>query len=150
MTVKPLPHHYDASACGRDHGFVSVRTSAVPEALRTAAPPEFGGPDACWTPESLLVAAVADCFVLSFRAAARANGLAWDTLDVGAEGVLDRKDGVTRFVSFVVRPRLHVPAGTSEEAALMALQRAKKMCLVTNSMLAPCELEPEVVAPQAA
>lgn len=145
MTVLPLPHRYGASAEGGAQGFVAVRTAAVPEPLRTAAPPEFGGPDACWSPETLLVAAVADCYVLSFRAAARVAGLAWESIDVHADGVLDRHDGVTRFVAFTVRPRLRVAAGTGEEAALAVLQRARKMCLVTNSMVAPCELAAEVV-----
>lgn len=41
--------------------------------LPSAPPAEFGGPGDKWSPETLLVASVADCFILSFRAVARAS-----------------------------------------------------------------------------
>ena len=34
---------------------------------------EFGGPGDLWSPETMLAGAVAGCFILTFRAAARAS-----------------------------------------------------------------------------
>lgn len=147
--MTPFPHHYRAQANGTAEGTVNVRTPDAP-ALVTAAPPEFGGPPGRWSPESLLVAAVADCFLLSFRVVARAANLAWESLEVDAEGVLDRQDNMTRFTAFIVRPRLKVAAGTDEGAALAALFRAKKLCLITNSMAAPCEVQAQVLVAEPA
>lgn len=147
--MHPFPHRYGVTASGAPQGIVAVAAAGLP-AIATQPPPQFGGPEGCWSPESLLVAAVADCFILSFRAVARASRLEWQQLDVDVEGVLDRVEGTTRFTAFVVRPRLRIAAAAGEQAALAALQKAEHLCLVTNSLLAPCELRPEVTTGDAA
>ena len=63
-----------------------------------------------WAAKTLLVAAVADCFVLSFRAVARASRFEWVSLDCEVGGKLDRIDRVMRFTSFEVTAKLTVPA----------------------------------------
>lgn len=144
-----LPHRYAVRAAGTTSGSVSVLAPGLP-AIETQPPPEFGGPEGYWSPETLLLASVADCFILSFRAVARASRLEWRELDVGVQGVLDRVDGVTRFIQVRIAPRLGVPGSTAESTALGVLEKAKRACLVTNSLNSICELAPlvySVVAP---
>ena len=71
--MHPFPHHYAARARAAGSGStrVTIGAAGLPE-IDTDAPPEFGGPTGHWSPETLLVAAIADCYILSFRAAARA------------------------------------------------------------------------------
>lgn len=137
--MQALPHHYRVEATGAQAGAVTVTPAGVTP-LATDAPPEFGGPEGQWSPESLLVASVADCYVLSFRAVARASRLQWEALSVSAEGVLDRVDGVTRFTQFTVNARLTLAGGDQESLGRTVLDKAKRACLVTNSLVAPCEL----------
>lgn len=144
MASHPLPHRYRVQAAGADGGSVTVRSRGLPS-LETQAPPEFGGPEGFWSPETLLAAAIADCYILSFRAVARASRLEWRQLDVDVEAVLDRADGVTRFTQVNIAPRLDVPAGVSESTAHAVLEKAKRACLVTNSLTAQCELAARVV-----
>jgi organic hydroperoxide reductase OsmC/OhrA len=141
--MQPLPHHYRAQARAASTGRVIVDAAGVPE-IASNAPPEFGGPPGYWSPETLLIAAIADCFILSFRACARASKLAWLSMTVDVEGVLDTAQGTTRFTHFTVAPRLTIAPGTSNTAAQGVLQHAKRMCLVTNSLLGECELSPTV------
>lgn len=131
--MHPFPHHYRAQAHASASGHVTVSADDLPE-LTTHAPPEFGGPPGYWSPETLLVAAIADCFILSFRASARASKLAWLSLTVDVEGVLDQAEGRMQFTRFILAPRLAVAAGTSETLARGVLQHAKRMCLITNSL----------------
>jgi organic hydroperoxide reductase OsmC/OhrA len=140
---QPLPHRYTVRAAGTTSGSVSVLASGLP-AIETQPPPEFGGPEGYWSPETLLLASVADCFILSFRAVARASRLEWSEMDVGVQGVLDRVDGVTRFIQVRIAPRLGVPGSTPESTALAVLEKAKRACLVTNSLNSICELAPLV------
>ena len=77
--MQDFPHQYRVSANAKTAGNVVLSSSGVPD-LPSAAPAEFGGPGDQWSPESLLVAAVADCFVLSFRAIARASQFDWASL----------------------------------------------------------------------
>lgn len=141
--MQALPHRYLVQAEGTPSGAVAVTPAGVPS-LSTDAPPEFGGPPGQWSPEALLVGAVVDCYVLSFRAVARASKLDWKTLSVRCEGVLDRVEGVTRFTGFTLWPELLLADAAQEGLARTVIDKAKRACLVTNSLNAPCELVPAV------
>jgi len=141
--MQELPHHYRAAASTRPDEQVGLSSPGLP-ALESASPAEYGGPGDKWSPETLLVAAVADCFVLTFRAIARASKFEWSSLECDVEGVLDREDKITRFVSFNVRAVLDVPAGTDEARAKRLLEKAEENCLVTRSLTAHATLKTEV------
>ena len=141
--MKEFPHHYPVTASGASEGSITVSSPGVVD-LETAPPAEFGGPGDQWSPETLLVAAVANCFILTFRAIAHASGLEWTALECSVDGVLDRVDRVTRFTAFDVRVRLDVPEGTSESKARRLLEKAEHACLITNSMTAEVRLDAEV------
>lgn len=142
--MQDLPHHYHVNASAEAEGNIALKAEDLPQ-LVTAPPAEFGGPGDQWSPETLLVGAVADCFILTFRAIARASKLEWTNLECSAEGVLDRVERVTRFTAFTVRATLTVPAGSDPDKARRLLEKAEESCLVTRSMLAESHLEAEVV-----
>jgi organic hydroperoxide reductase OsmC/OhrA len=133
MTMHEFPHQYTVSAAGLPSGDVEL-TSAKLTAIRSASPAEFDGPGDRWSPETLLVGAVADCFILTFRAIARASKLPWNSLRCQVTGRLDRVDRVTQFTEFVVTADLDVPAGTNEDLARRALDKAEHQCLISNSL----------------
>ena len=141
--MQDLPHRYVVSASTTTDNSVNLSSKGL-EDLSTAGPAEFGGPGDLWSPETLLVGAVADCFILSFRAIARAARLEWDSLACEATGILDKVERVTQFTRFDVRAELTVPPGTNEEKARRLLEKAEKHCLVTNSMKAPSTLDATV------
>lgn len=138
-----LPHHYRAAAQGEPEGDVHVSATDL-EAIFAAPPPEFGGPGDRWSPETLLVAAVANCFILSFRAIARASRLPWTSVECHAEGKLDRIEGTMKFTEFTVDATLHVPTDEHQEKAHRVLEKAEATCLITNSMSASRRLNATV------
>jgi organic hydroperoxide reductase OsmC/OhrA len=133
--MHPYPHLYTVQAAASPEGDVPVTSVGLP-ALATAPPAEFDGPGDRWSPETLLVAAVADCYVLSFRGVARANKFAWQSLECTVDGTLNRIEGRTRFTHVVVRATLRVPAGTDEAKAVQLMERAEHVCLISNSLVA--------------
>ena len=141
--MQNLPHNYAVTASAHADSNVELASPGL-EVIESAAPAEFGGPGDRWSPETLLVAAVADCFILSFKAIARANKLEWHTLSCSVDATLDRVDRVTRFTAFNERVVLEVPAGTDEAKAMRLLERAEKVCLITNSLSAETHLSAEV------
>jgi len=143
VTVQDYPHHYAVSAASRSDSNVELSSPGL-ENLQSAGPAEFGGPGDLWSPETLLVAAVADCFVLSFRAIARASKMDWISLSCDAVGDLNRIDKVTQFTGFTLRVVLEVPEGTREEKAMRLLEKAERSCLITNSLIADSHLDAEV------
>jgi peroxiredoxin-like protein len=142
--MHPYPHVYTAAAGGRPEGTVALTSAVLPEIV-SAPPPEFDGPGGLWSPETLLCASLADCFVLSFRAIARASKLEWSELSCRVEGVLERVDGVTQFTKFTTFASLVVPAGSAAETARRLLDKAEHVCLISNSVRGERTLLAEVV-----
>lgn len=131
--MQGYPHHYLASASGGNQGNIVVSGEGLPD-LDTQAPPQFGGPEGIWSPETMLSATVANCFILSFRAIARASKFDWTALECDVEGVLERPERVTFFTTFNIHAVLHVPSGDRLEMAQRLLEKAEKICLVTASL----------------
>ena len=141
--MQDLPHHYVVSARAAGKENVVVSSDNLPD-IETAGPPEFGGPEGNWSPETLLVAAIADCFILSFRAITRAARYEWLSLACHVDGTLDKIDKVTQFTAFAVRAELVVPPGSDEAKGHSLLEKAEKHCLISNSLKAPSHLDATV------
>jgi organic hydroperoxide reductase OsmC/OhrA len=142
--MQAYPHHYRASGSADTESTVTLSGEGLPE-LVTTAPPEFGGPEGYWSPEALLTASVADCFILTFRAIARASKLDWTNIECDVTGTLDRVEGVTRFTRFDLAVRLEMPAGTDRDKADKLLHKSEAVCLITASLNTENHLETEIV-----
>jgi len=142
--MQPFPHHYLVNAAVRPDGDVPLSTEGV-RVIESAPPREFDGPGNQWSPEGLLTAAVADCFVLGFRAIAAASKYPWHSLESQTRGTLDRVEGKMRFTRFETHAKLHVPPGADIERAKKLLEKAELTCLVANSLNSERHLTVEVV-----
>lgn len=131
--MHPFPHRYVVSSTATPGGNIVLTSEGIPP-LTTQAPPEFDGPGGLWSPETLLVAAVTDCFLLTFRGIARASRMAWISAAVTCEGTLERPDGVTQFTRFDLRATVVLPPDTGEDQARRILTRAEQTCLITRSL----------------
>lgn len=146
--MQAFPHRYSATAVAHGSNETTVTSGDLP-ALPSAPPTEFDGPGNRWSPETLLIAAIADCYVLTFCAVASFARFRWTALSCQVEGVVDRVDRVTRLTEVDIRAQITVPAGTDAAQAEHLLLNAKRACLVTNSLHAIARLE-ATVHPEAA
>jgi organic hydroperoxide reductase OsmC/OhrA len=131
--MQPFPHHYSVVARAAAQSDVTLTGDRLP-VIPSAPPAEFGGPGDRWSPETLMVAAVADCFVLTFRGIAGVSRFPWVGLECSVTGTVDRVERVTQFTALEVRARLRVPSGANEDQARRLLAKAEETCLVTNSL----------------
>jgi len=138
--MRPFPHQYSAWAIAGHDAVVTLEGDRLPP-LQSSLPPEFGGSGEHWSPETLLVAAVADCYSLTFRGLAGKAKLPWTSLACHVTGTLDRVEYVTRFVEFRVHAQLQLPEGANEDQARRLLEKAESTCLITRSLTAPTTLE---------
>lgn len=141
--MQDFPHHYRVSASADKKSHVLLSSEGLP-GIETAGPPEFGGPGNVWSPETLLVGSVANCFILTFRAIARASQFEWQSLRCAVSGTLEKVDRVTQFTDFNLEVELAVPAGTDEKRAVRLLEKAERGCLITNSLTAAIHLNAKV------
>ena len=141
--MHPYPHTYIAGANGRSQGPVAVTSPQLPT-LQTAAPPQFDGPGGLWSPETLLCASLADCFILTFRALSRAAHLEWLELECRVEGVLERVGASSKFTRYTTHAHLKVPPDSDSGRARALLERAEHGCLIANSLSGEHTLQAEV------
>lgn len=130
-------------------GSVAISAPALPP-IETAPPPEFDGPGGTWSPETLLCAAVADCFILTFRGVARAAHFNWIALDCRVEGVLEHVTDAAWFTRFAMTVRLRIPPSADIARARLLLGQAEHGCLIANSLRGGCTLSAEVAIGEAA
>jgi len=142
--MQAFPHTYIAAASGQGSGTVMMTSPLLP-ALQTAPPPQFGGSGAMWSPETLLCGAIADCFVLTFRAVARAARFEWLQLECQVTGVLDTVERKAQFTLYTTFATLTVPAGANAVKAQELLDRAEEGCLIANSLRGARALETRIV-----
>ena len=142
--MQPYPHVYQASASAHTAGAVTVASPQAP-GIESESPPEFGGPGGAWSPETLLCASLADCFVLTFRGVARAARFEWRSLVCHVEGVLDRVDRVAQFTRYTTFATLTLPPGADLTKAQDLLERAERTCLIANSQRGARNLEAQIV-----
>jgi peroxiredoxin-like protein len=122
----------------RRRGIVSA--DDVPRTINFSAPPEFQGEPGLWTPEHLLMASVATCFLATFRALAENSKLQVARLEVEAEGLLEKQEGSFRFTQVVVRPRLTITDAADQERAQRLLEKAERACLISRSLSSHLEM----------
>lgn len=141
--MHPFPHHYTVTVESGNDGDVVLSSEGLAD-IPSQAPAEFGGPGNRWSPETLLTAAVADCFVLGFRAIANASKVPFTKLTVNVEGVLDTVERKMKFTTMQIQANLLVPEEVDHERAKKLLEKAEDSCLITNSMTAAITLETSV------
>lgn len=142
--MQEFPHSYVVKASAGPVGDVRLSSEAR-DPIISEPPPQFGGSGENWSPETLLVAAIADCFLLSFRAISRVGKLDWRSVQCDVDGTLAPIDRVAQFTHVALSVVVELDAQGDEEKAKKLLERAKKSCLITNSLKAEVTMKMQVV-----
>lgn len=121
-----------------------AKSDSAPNAIHFTAPTEFGGLEGRWTPEELLLAAVAGCYTTTLRAIAGAVQFNFTDLQVEASGTVRKSDSGYSFTQIIVRPNLKICSADEREQALELLRRAEKLCLVSRAIGTTLIFEPQL------
>jgi len=112
------------------------------EAIDFSAPPEFRGEAGSWSPEHLLLAAVASCFVITFRGIAELSKFEFDSLDVRVDGTIEKAEGGLQFTTLLLKPNLGLLRDGDGERALRLLYKTERSCLISRSLKCATRIEP--------
>lgn len=122
-----------------------AKCDSAPNALHFAAPPQFGGLDGRWSPEDLLLAAVASCFTTTFQVLAAYSKLEYTDLEVEATGSVRKASSGYAFEEITIRPTLTIANIEEQSRAERLLPKAKQLCLVFRALSVAAKFEPRVV-----
>ena len=111
--------------------------------LRIASAGEFrDGVEGVWSPEELLVGALASCYQRSLVEIAEYRGMPLHAVRVDGTGHVQRKDTEYHFVLFELDVELEVDSGCEGEAGDIA-ELARQRCLVGAALDVPIDLSVE-------
>ncbi len=111
-----------------------AKSDSTPNAIHFTAPAQFGGLEGRWTPEDLLMTALASCFTTTFHAVARSSKFEYTDLAVEAQGTVRKTDTGYCFSEIVIRPILTIPDEEQRERAMSLLHKAQALCLVSRAL----------------
>jgi len=121
-----------------------AKSDSAPNAIHFTAPTEFGGLEGRWTPEELLLAAIAGCYTTTLRAIAGTAQFNFTDLQVEASGTIRKAESGYSFSQIVLRPNLKIASPEEKERALDLLRRAEKLCLVSRAIGTTLKFEPQL------
>lgn len=122
-----------------------AKCESSPNTIHFSEAAELGGLQGRWTPEQLLLCALASCFTTTFHEVARAAKFDFTDLEVEIEGSVHRNRGTgCNFTEILMRPRLTVQSEEMCEAGLGLLRRTKALCMISRAISVPQTLEPTV------
>jgi len=121
-----------------------AKADSAPNAIHFTAPLSFGGIDGRWTPEDLLLGAIASCFTTTFRAIADHAKFEYIDLQMEVTGTVVRNDAGYGFAGILVRPNLTVSSQENQQLGVRLLQIAKARCVVARALAIQQTFEPVV------
>lgn len=121
-----------------------AKSSSAPNAIHFTSPPAFGGLDGRWTPEDLLLCAVASCYTTTFRALAEYSKFEYTDLQVEVDGGISKADTGYSFGEVLIRANLMIPQEEDRARAIKLLHKAKGLCLVSRALSVEQRFEPHV------
>jgi peroxiredoxin-like protein len=111
-----------------------AKSNSAPNTIHFTAPPQFGGLEGRWTPEDLLITALASCFTTTFHAIADSSKFEYTDLAVAVDGTVSKTNTGYGFSEIVIRPQLTISNEEERGRAIRLLQKAKACCLVSRAL----------------
>ena len=136
-------HSYRVAAWWTSGRTGLAKSDSAPNAIHFTAPKAFGGLEGRWTPEELLLAAVAGCFTTTVRSIS-GNQFDFKDLQVEASGTVRKAQSGFGFSEIVICPTLKIACSEERERALDLLKKAEKLCLVSRALGTNLRFEPKI------
>lgn len=138
------PERFPVTATGGPDGPVPISADGLPT-IETGRHQSLGGTGERWSPEQLLMGAIANAFVQSFREVGREHDLDWRHLSCQVEGSTEPDDeGLAVFTEIIIQAEVVVPAESERADAARCLDQAERGCLITNSLDATVQLHQQI------
>ena len=110
-------------------------------------PPVFKGTPDVWCPEDLLIGALNTCLMFPFPYRMGRRQLGVLAYQSSAQGTLEHRDGKHRVTRITVQPRISLKDDHDMEAAREAINDTVDSCMISNSILASVQVDPQFDAP---
>jgi organic hydroperoxide reductase OsmC/OhrA len=128
----------------RDYGRDLLISAEGNAPIEGSADKPFRGSPERWNPEELLLAALAQCHMLSYLHVAVVNGIVVTAYEDDAVGTMQQVGDGGHFTSVTLRPVVTISAGDPELARRIHA-RASELCFIAASVNFPVGHEPRII-----
>ena len=128
----------------RDYGRDLLISAEGNPPIEGSADKPFRGTPERWNPEELLLAALAQCHLLSYLHVATKNGIVVTDYEDDAVGTMQQVGEGGHFTSVTLRPVVTISAGDPAVAAQIHAE-ASALCFIAASVNFPVNHQPRIV-----
>ncbi len=119
-----------------------AQSDSAPNTIHFTSPVALGGMHGRWTPEDLLLAAVASSYTTTFRTLAENAKFEHTDLEVEVEGVVNRTGTSHSFAELYIRANLMISDESERDRAIKLMRAAKNLCVVSRALAVQQVFEP--------
>lgn len=145
VSIEWLGNRGSGTSGYRDYGRQLVVRAAGARELAASADPTFHGDADRWNPEELLVAALAQCHMLSYLHMAVRAGVVVTAYTDAAHGTMQQEGLGGHFTEVLLRPVVTVAEASMVEDARAAHAEAARHCFIASSVNFPVRHEPTIL-----
>jgi peroxiredoxin-like protein len=113
--------------------------------INVATPPAFGGNEKEWSPEHLFLGSIASCFMSTYLYFIHRMKFDIAHLECHAIGQIELVDGKYKFTHINVFPTIYVSDATLQGLAELAMLKAQKSCLISNTINAEVNYHGKII-----
>jgi len=121
-----------------------ILSSSSLKSFAVSTSPEFGGPEGEWSAEQLFLSSITSCFMSTYLGFVNKMKFENTGFECTATGQVEMVDGKYKFTYIHIYPKAFVGNEVDVERARVAMEKAKKYCLISNSVNAEIVQHPEV------
>lgn len=132
-----MSHTFEVTARWKEGLRGEVTPSGVASTVPFAVPREFGGPGGEWTPEHFLATAVGSCVQSTFLAIAGMSKLPVAGYETTASASMEKGSEGFRITEVKLSVSIRVTAEKDVERAQRMIEKAEKLCPISNSLKCP-------------
>jgi organic hydroperoxide reductase OsmC/OhrA len=139
-----MSHVFEVQVSWREGLRGEAAATGVDQKVPFSVPAEFGGPGGEWTPEHFFTAGINCCVMATFLSISQLSKLAIVSYEAKATARMEKTEGGLLMTRVELRPRIGVASDKDRERALRMIEKAEKMCPISNSVKAVVSLEATV------
>lgn len=144
-----MAHTFDVGVRWQEGFRGEAQPGGVAQPLGWSVPKDFGGPGGTWTPEHFLAAAVGSCVQATFLTMAQMSKLQISGYDSRATATMDKTPEGFRITSVALEVTVRVPNAADRERAQRLIDKAEKVCPISNAVKCGVTFQAAVTAESA-
>ena len=145
MEVTTQVHKFDVSLKWDSETDSGLARAGNRMPLLFGSPPEFGGTDLTWSPEHLLAASIASCYITTFMSFAKRMKVTVTDFNISCNSEFEKRRNGFEATRFILHPIVELHGNPEQQILDNLFEKTKKYCFISNSVKGEIIVEPKIL-----